>query len=185
MNPALTPSDTPYRLNIDQIRRFLPHRPPFLLVDRILGVQISDAAAKLGDLSTHLASSDDKVGTQVWGLKNVSYNEGYFQGHFPSFSILPGVLILETMAQVASFSIYPYLAKDIDGMAGQFQCILVGVDSARFRKPVVPGDALQIHSTVSKCRGRLWAFQCVATVDGKTVADAEILANLIPKGEMS
>ena len=144
------------------ILKLLPHRYPFLLVDRIVDMD--------GDRS-------------AMGIKNVAANEPYFQGHFPGFSILPGVLIIEIMAQAASFSVYPYMAASValgvESMARQFQCILVGVDSARFRKPVVPGDTLRIETTVTKCRGRLWAFQCTALVDGQRVAEADLMANLI------
>jgi 3-hydroxyacyl-[acyl-carrier-protein] dehydratase len=163
--------ENPYKLNINQIQRFLPHRSPFLLVDRILEIHA------VGDLDAPPPVA--QVGTRVVGLKNVSFNEPYFQGHFPGFAILPGVLIIETMAQVASFSVYPSLEKDLDRLAREFQCILVGVDSARFRKPVVPGDTLRIETEVTKCRGKLWAFQCTASVEGQKVAEAEILANLV------
>jgi 3-hydroxyacyl-[acyl-carrier-protein] dehydratase len=161
-----------YQLNINQIQRFLPHRAPFLLVDRILEIH---PTGDLNDPDAPMA----QVGTRVLGIKNVSYNEPYFQGHFPSYAIVPGVLIIETMAQVASFSIYPNLAKDIDRLSKEFQCILVGIDGARFRRPVVPGDTLRIETEVVKCRGKLWAFQCTASVDGQRVAEAEIMANLI------
>jgi 3-hydroxyacyl-[acyl-carrier-protein] dehydratase len=163
--------ENPYRLNVNQIQRFLPHRSPFLLVDRILEIH------PVGNLDAPPPVAE--VGTRVVGLKNVSFNEPYFQGHFPGFAILPGVLILESMAQVASFSVYPNMAKDIDRLSREFQCILVGVDSARFRKPVVPGDTLRIETEVTKCRGKLWAFQCTALVENQKVAEAEILANLV------
>jgi 3-hydroxyacyl-[acyl-carrier-protein] dehydratase len=163
--------ENPFQLNVNQIQRFLPHRSPFLLVDRILEIH---PVTTSGDSSQPLAG----VGTRVVGIKNVSFNEPYFQGHFPGYAILPGVLIIESMAQVASFSVYPSLVKDIDRLSRDFQCILVGVDHARFRKPVVPGDTLRIETEVVKCRGKLWAFQCTATVDGQKVAEAEILANL-------
>ncbi|MGZ3688447.1 MAG: 3-hydroxyacyl-ACP dehydratase FabZ [Bdellovibrionota bacterium] len=168
-------SENPYRLSIEQIARFLPHRSPFLLVDRILEIHPTGNIADL--------SPTDKVGTKVVGIKNVTYNEPYFTGHFPTFSIVPGVLIVETMAQVSSFSIYPYMAhstNDVDKMAREYQCILVGVDNARFRKPVVPGDTMKIETTVTKCRGRLWAFQCLVTVEGQRVAEADLITNLIP-----
>ncbi len=159
-----------FSLGIDQIRKFLPHRAPFLLVDRILEIHPA------GDQST--VGGPDKVGTKVVGLKCVSFNEPQFQGHFPEFSILPGVMIIETMAQVSSFSVYPSLVKDLDRMTKQFQCILVGVDEARFRKPVVPGDVMRVETLVTKCRSSLWAFDCTATVDGQKVAEAKLLANL-------
>ena len=163
--------ETSYSLNINQIQRFLPHRSPFLLVDRILEIHPKG--------NPDLPPPSAGVGTRVVGIKNVSFNEPYFQGHFPGFAIVPGVLIVETMAQVASFSVYPNMAKDIDRLAREFQCILVGVDGARFRKPVVPGDTLRIETEVTKCRGKLWAFQCTVTVNGQCVAEAELLANLV------
>ena len=95
---------------------------------------------------------------------------------------MPGVLILEAMAQTACFSLYPFFEVNPD-KARDFQCFLIGVDSARFRRPVVPGDALRVETEVTKCRGKLWAFQCNVTVDGQRVAEAEILANLILKGD--
>lgn len=163
--------DHPYRLDMNQIQKFLPHRSPFLLIDRVLEI-------KLGG-SLDGAPPCAPLGTRVVAIKNVSYNEPYFQGHFPEYPIVPGVLIVETMAQTACFSIYPSMEKQLDLLQGQFQCILVGVDGARFRKPVVPGDTLRIETEVVKCRGRLWAFQCTALVDGQKVAEAEILANII------
>jgi 3-hydroxyacyl-[acyl-carrier-protein] dehydratase len=168
-------SENQYRLSIDQIRTFLPHRAPFLLVDRVLEIHPSTAID-----DPNLAN---RVGTKVVALKNVSFNEPYFQGHFPAFSIVPGVLIVETMAQVASFSVYPFFGNNVADMARDFQCILVGVDGARFRKPVVPGDTMRVESVVTKCRGRLWAFQCTVTVEGQKVAEAELIANLISSAE--
>src|SRR6478609_8230282 len=97
-----------YRLNVDQIQKFLPHRQPFLLVDRILEIHPT------GDLTD--VSPSGKVGTRVVGLKNVSFNEPYFQGHFPGFAILPGVLLIEIMAQVASFSLYPFFMHSAAGV---------------------------------------------------------------------
>jgi 3-hydroxyacyl-[acyl-carrier-protein] dehydratase len=156
--------DNPYRLDVNQIQKFLPHRAPFLLVDRILEI--------------HSVGYAD-IGTRVVGLKNVTFNEPHFQGHFPKFAIMPGVLLIETLAQVASFSVYPNIVHDLDRFASYFQCILVGVDRARFRKPVVPGDCLKVESEVVKCRGKIWAFQCSASVDGQKVVEAELLANLV------
>lgn len=160
-----------YRLGIDQVRRWLPHRAPFLMVDRILEIH------PVGDLSDP-SFSQTKVGVKVVGIKCVSYNEPIFQGHFPDFSIFPGVMIIETMAQVSSFSMYPYFMKTADQNPPALETILVGVDSVRFRRPVVPGDLLRVETTVTKCRGRLWAFDGIATVDGERVAEASILANL-------
>ena len=177
MESKVTSNNT-YHLNIDQIRRYLPHRQPFLLVDRILEIH---PKGNLDDIGANA----DKIGIKVSALKNVSYNEPFFAGHFPAFSIFPGVLIVESMAQAASFSLYPYLLKDLDKMARDFQCILVGVNHCRFRKPVIPGDTMIINTTVTRCRHRLWAFDVEATVNGQRVAEAEILANLSVKSEES
>jgi 3-hydroxyacyl-[acyl-carrier-protein] dehydratase len=166
-----------FQMNIDQIRKFLPHRAPFLLVDRILEIHPS---GEIGNTSW----DSSKVGTRVVALKNVTYNEPVFQGHFPDYSIFPGVLILEIMAQASSFSVYPYMIHQMDRIVrGDFQCILVGVDHARFRRPVIPGDSLKVETIVTKCRGRLWAFRCDVTADGQRVAEAEIMANLLMTGE--
>jgi 3-hydroxyacyl-[acyl-carrier-protein] dehydratase len=164
-----------FQLNVNQIQRFLPHRAPFLLVDRILEIQTN------GNLDQPPPYAP--IGTRVIAIKNVSFNEPYFQGHFPGFAIVPGVLVIETMAQVASFSVYPSMSKDLDRFARQFQCILVGIDGARFRRPVIPGDSLRIETEVTKRRGKLWAFQCSVSVEGQRVAEAEILANLISSPE--
>jgi len=165
-----------YHLNIDQVRRFLPHRQPFLMIDRVLEIH------PMGNVDD-LAAGPDKEGVRVRAIKNLTYNEPVFQGHFPNFSIFPGVLIVEAMAQAASFSLYPYMEKDIDRLVREFQCILVGVDGARFRKPVIPGDRLQLDSVVTKCRGKIWGFHVEATVDGARVAEADILANLMVRSE--
>jgi 3-hydroxyacyl-[acyl-carrier-protein] dehydratase len=145
------------------------------MVDRILEIH------PIGDLKD--LSPNNKVGIRVVGLKNVSFNEPFFQGHFPEFSIMPGVMQIEAMAQAASFSLYPYIEEDFERLSRDFQCILVGVDAVRFRKPVVPGDTLRLESVVTKCRGKLWAFSCTASVDGQKVAEAELLANMIVKSE--
>jgi 3-hydroxyacyl-[acyl-carrier-protein] dehydratase len=162
----------PYRLNVDQIQKFLPHRAPFLMIDRVLEIH------PVGDLS-NFTFDQSKVGVKVSALKSVSFNEPHFQGHFPGFAIMPGVLIVEAMAQAASFSIYPYMMDDIAKISRSFECILVGVDNVRFRKPVVPGDQIRLDSEVTRVRGRLWGFKCQASVDGQLVAEADLLANLI------
>lgn len=163
-----------YRLNIDQIRRYLPHRAPFLLVDRVVDI------IPVGDTGN---TAQNKVGTRVIAMKNISYNEPWVVGHFPEFSIFPGVLIIEAMAQASSFSLYPYYENDIEGLARDFRLILVGVEDVRFRKPVIPGDCLMIETKVMKQRGKLWVFKAEASVDGQRVAEAEILANLSMKDQ--
>lgn len=161
-------------MTIDQIRKFIPHRHPFLLIDRVLEIETPVPVKSLD-------ASDDKVGIRVLAQKNVSYGEMVFPGHFPDYSILPGVMIIESMAQASSFAVYPFLADQLHRV-GDFQCILVGVDSARFRRPVTPGDVLRIETVVNKYRKGIWGFACTATVDGQKVAEAEIMANLVTRG---
>ncbi|MFN7684694.1 MAG: 3-hydroxyacyl-ACP dehydratase FabZ [Oligoflexia bacterium] len=162
-----------YYLDIERVRSFLPHRAPFLLVDRILEIHPQ------GDLSQFdVANGSDKVGTRVIGLKNYTYNEPFIPGHFPNYSIVPGVLQIEMMAQVASFAIYPFIESRFAEMAGKFQTILVGVDGARFRKPVIPGDSVRVEAELVKCRGKMWGFQAAGFVEGQKVVEAELLASL-------
>lgn len=170
-------SETKHQLDVNQIQKFLPHRAPFLLVDRILGIEPT------GTLGGDYMGSSDKVGTRVVARKNVSFNEPHMAGHFPGFAIMPGVLITECMAQTASFAVYPYMAHDLENLARQFSCILVAIDGARFRRPVVPGDTMTIEAVVTKCRGKLWVFDCKATVDGELAAEASIMANLVPAAQ--
>jgi 3-hydroxyacyl-[acyl-carrier-protein] dehydratase len=160
-----------YQLEQKEIQKFLPHRQPFLMVDRIVSIT--------GPNPMTDENPKNKLGIKVIGQKNVSMNEPHFAGHFPGFPIMPGVLILETMAQVASFSMYPFMMRE-GGMRSRFQCVLVGVDQARFRIPVTPGDILRIETEVTGCRTYLWSFLCKAFVGDKLVAEAKIMANLMP-----
>jgi 3-hydroxyacyl-[acyl-carrier-protein] dehydratase len=162
---------------IDQkmILKYLPHRYPFLMVDRILEVT--------SDRSLTPVETKELIGTKAVGIKNVTINEPFFQGHFPNLPVMPGVMILETMAQVASFTLYPRQMSVGKNASEGMQCVLVGVDSARFRVPVVPGDQLRIEVEVKTCRKSLWTYDCVALVGSKRVAEATILANLIPTSE--
>jgi 3-hydroxyacyl-[acyl-carrier-protein] dehydratase len=159
-----------YALGGEEIRKFLPHRYPFLFIDRVVGIE---PKGKL-----EFGASDDKVGTRVIARKNVSFNEPCFQGHFPGYAIFPGVLTIEAMAQASAFSAYPYITADASSARRGFSVILLGVDDVRFRKPVIPGDVLEIETVLEKCRGSIWSFSCKATVDGAKVAEAKILANI-------
>jgi 3-hydroxyacyl-[acyl-carrier-protein] dehydratase len=161
-------NETSFKLDINQIQKYLPHRTPFLLIDKVLEIH----------------ATQDQVGSKVVSVKNVTFNEPFMQGHFPGFAIMPGVLIIEAMAQTAGMTLYPQAVKDLENFTKGFKLILVGVNSARFRKPVIPGDALKIETVVDKVRGKLWMFDCTATVDGERVAEAEIMANLMPNSEM-
>lgn len=138
-------------LDVKDIIKYIPHRYPFLLVDRILEIQ-----------------GDEKI----IGIKNVSFNENFFQGHFPDRPVMPGVLICEAMAQVGA--IFAHNARG--GMEDNKVFVLTGLDNVKFKRPVEPGDQLRMELTCLKRRGAYWRMQGVATVDGKTVAQAEISA---------
>ena len=134
-----------------ELLKYLPHRYPFLLVDRIVEIQ--------GD-------------QKIVGIKNVSFNENFFQGHFPNRPVMPGVLICEAMAQVAAI-----LAQNARGkMDGDKVFVLTGLDKVKFKRPVEPGDQLRLELTCLRRRGSFWKMQGVALVDGKLVALAEISA---------
>jgi 3-hydroxyacyl-[acyl-carrier-protein] dehydratase len=141
-------------LDIKEIVRLLPHRYPFLLVDRIL--------------------AGEKGKTMV-GLKNVSMNEPFFQGHFPSDPIMPGVLILEGMAQVGGILAYYSLPE----MVGDKLIYFAGIDKVRFRQPVVPGDQLIFAMTVIRQKGKIWKMAGEANVDDEVVAEAEFMAAFV------
>lgn len=141
-------------IDIQQIQGLIPHRYPFLLVDRI----------------TELVE-----GEKATGLKNVSFNEPHFQGHFPQYPIMPGVLIVEAMAQTSGALVVKTLG---DKAAGKI-VFFMSIDSAKFRKPVVPGDALYIHVDIIKGRGAIWKFKGVAKVDGNIHAEAVFTAMIM------
>jgi 3-hydroxyacyl-[acyl-carrier-protein] dehydratase len=138
-------------LDIDAIREILPHRYPFLLVDRI----------------------EELESDRIVGIKNVTANEPYFTGHFPEYPVMPGVLIVEAMAQVAGVLVL----KQIPDRKSKL-VLLAGVDGAKFRKPVRPGDQLRIEIKVLRLRSSMAKVTAVATVDGAVVAEAEIMCVL-------
>ncbi|MDP2604710.1 MAG: 3-hydroxyacyl-ACP dehydratase FabZ [Deltaproteobacteria bacterium] len=138
-------------LNVREILKHLPHRYPFLLVDRIVEIDPEH---------------------KIVGIKNVSINENFFQGHFPNRPVMPGVLICEALAQVGA--IFAHNARG--GWDGDKIFVLTGLDKVRFKRPVEPGDQLRLELTVLKRRGSFWRMLGVATVDGKLVAEAEISA---------
>ena len=143
-------------LDILAIQRLLPHRYPLLLVDRVV------------DLSEN--------GELCIGIKNVTINEPFFVGHFPGHPVKPGVLILEALAQNSAI----HAGLRLGTSAGEQAIYLVAIDKARFRRPVVPGDQLQLHSQLLRGRGRIWKFRGQAKVDGQLVAEAEYMATLPP-----
>jgi 3-hydroxyacyl-[acyl-carrier-protein] dehydratase len=142
-------------LDVKEIFKRIPHRYPFLLVDRILEIE-----------------ADRKI----VGIKNVTLNEGFFQGHFPNRPVMPGVLICEAMAQVGA--ILAYTSRG--GSDGKKVFVLTGLDQVKFKRPVEPGDQLRLELTSVKRRGSFWKMQGVATVEGKVAAQAEISAMEVP-----
>ncbi len=137
--------------NIEEIMGLLPHRYPFILVDRVIEIE------------------PDK---RIVVLKNVTMNEPFFQGHFPGTPVMPGVLIVEAMAQAGGVLVYASLPEDKRKGGIYF----MGIDKARFRKPVVPGDQLVIEVVWTKRRGNVSRMSGKATVDGGLVAEAEVMA---------
>ena len=123
----------------------------------------------------HATAVVDAGDERAVGLKNVSVNEPHFQGHFPGRRVMPGVLIIESMAQTAAVLVVQTLGAASEGKLVYF----MSVDNARFRKPVVPGDSVEVHVAKRQRRGNVWKFNCQAKVDGKVVADAVIAAMIL------
>jgi beta-hydroxyacyl-ACP dehydratase FabZ len=138
-------------LDINQIREILPHRYPFLLVDRIVELEAE----------------------RIVGIKNVTANEPFFNGHFPTFPVMPGVLIVEAMAQTAGILVLRTIPERDTKLV-----LLVSVDNARFRKPVVPGDQLRLEVTMTRRKGTVVKAACRALVAGVLVAEAEVMCKL-------
>jgi beta-hydroxyacyl-ACP dehydratase FabZ len=148
-------SQTVSLFDIQEILNVLPHRYPFLLVDRIVEYE---------EMS------------RIVGIKNVTMNEPFFQGHFPGAPIMPGVLILEAMAQVGGFLVFKTLPDRETKLV-----FFAGVESARFRKPVTPGDQLRIEMVINKIRGRVGKLSGKAYVDGQVVTEADITFSLVER----
>ena len=141
-------------LDVNEIRTILPHRYPFLLVDRIVEIETE----------------------RIVGIKNVTVNEPFFQGHFPEFPVMPGVMIVEAMAQTAGILVLRGIPDRDNKLV-----FLVSVDAARFRKPVVPGDQLRIEMKVIRRKGTVAKMAGTATVNGVLVAEAEVMCKLEDK----
>jgi 3-hydroxyacyl-[acyl-carrier-protein] dehydratase len=143
-------------IDITRIMDMIPHRYPILLVDRIVDFVPHESAV---------------------GLKNVSFNEPHFQGHFPRMPVMPGVLIVEAMAQTSAILVVQSLGKEAEGKLVYFMTI----DNARFRKPVTPGDTMYIHVKKERSRGGVWKFTGEARVEGTLVAEATYSAMILDK----
>jgi 3-hydroxyacyl-[acyl-carrier-protein] dehydratase len=144
-------------IHINEIMEILPHGYPFLLVDRIVELEL---------------------GKRVVGIKNVTINEPFFQGHFPGQPIMPGVLIVEAMAQTAGILAFKSMPDEVRKKAVYFMAI----DKVRFRRPVLPGDQVRMEMAVSRQRKSVWSFAGKAYVEGQLVAEAELMAMLGDKG---
>lgn len=135
-------------MDIKEIQKLLPHRYPFLLVDRIIEIE---------------------PGIKAVGIKNVTVNEEFFQGHFPGHPIMPGVLIIEALAQVAGILAF-------SSGANKGNVYFMSIEKAKFRKPVLPGDQLRLEISILQHRGNVWKFSGNANVEGKVAAEAEFTA---------
>ena len=143
-------------IEVARIMEMIPHRYPFLLVDRIVNLV---------------------PGATATGLKNVTFNEPYFAGHFPGVPVMPGVLIIESMAQTAALLVVATLGPDAEGKLVYF----MSIDGARFRKPVVPGDSMLVTVERLQNRRNVWKFSCCAKVEDNLVAEATIAAMIMDK----
>ena len=141
-------------IDIDRVMQMIPHRYPFLMVDKVIDV-IPDASAV--------------------GIKNVTVSEPHFQGHFPQKPIMPGVLIIESMAQTAAVLVVETLGPNAEGKLVYF----MSVENARFRKPVTPGDTLYVHVFKERSRGNVWKFRGEARVEGVLMAEATYAAMIM------
>jgi len=141
-------------MNIEQVMQYLPHRYPFLLVDKVIEIEL---------------------GKRITAIKNVTINEPFFPGHFPGAPVMPGVMILEALAQAAailSFKTDNYEPEDVGVI------YFAGIDNARFKKPVMPGDQLVLKAEILRTMRGIWKYAARAEVDGVMVAEAELMATL-------
>jgi len=145
--------------NIRDIFSLLPHRYPFLLVDRVIEFQ---------------------PGVLLRAIKNVTFNEPFFQGHFPGLPVMPGVLILEAMAQTGGL----FIGQCQDEPLGDRVFLFSGMDNVRFRKPVVPGDQLVLTCTEARRKFNLWKMRATAEVDGRKVAEADLSAAVVERSAL-
>ncbi len=141
-------------IDVQRIMAMIPHRHPFLMIDKVIDVVANE---------------------QATGIKNVSINEPYFQGHFPARPVMPGVLIIEAMAQTAAVLVVHSLGPAAEGKLVYF----MSVDNARFRRPVFPGDVLHVRVTKQRHRGNVWKFEGRAEVRGQLMAEAVFAAMIM------
>ncbi|MBO6520706.1 MAG: 3-hydroxyacyl-ACP dehydratase FabZ [Rhodospirillales bacterium] len=145
---------TGHEVDVTGIMERIPHRYPFLLIDKVIDIQPGESAT---------------------GIKNVSVNEPFFQGHFPGHPIMPGVLIVEAMAQTAAIVVI----EALDDTASDKLVYFMSIDNARFRKPVLPGHTLHLEVTKEHGRGKVWRFKGVARADGTVMAEAVFTAMIV------
>jgi 3-hydroxyacyl-[acyl-carrier-protein] dehydratase len=141
-------------MEINEIMTYLPHRYPFLLVDRVESIEL---------------------GKSVVAIKNVTINEPFFTGHFPKHPVMPGVLVLEALAQAAALLSFKTVGHVPDSDAVVY---FAGIDNARFKKPVVPGDQLKLYATILRQIRGIWKYATYAEVNGQRVAEAEMMATI-------
>jgi 3-hydroxyacyl-[acyl-carrier-protein] dehydratase len=152
--PAIVAEEKPLEFDRQRVMEMIPHRDPFLMIDKVVDVVKNERAV---------------------GIKNVSPDEYYFRGHFPTRPVMPGVLIIEAMAQTAAVLVVHTLGPQAEGKLVYFMT----VDNARFRKPVVPGDCLHVHVNKQRQRGNVWRFEGEAKVNGQLVAEAVFAAMIL------
>jgi len=139
---------------IERIMEMIPHRFPFLMIDRIIALELDQYAV---------------------GVKNVTINEPHFPGHFPGKPVMPGVLLIEAMAQTSAILVVETMGKEAEGKLVYF----MSIEEAKFRKPVVPGDSVHIRANKLQNRRNVWKFACEATVEGVLVAEATVCAMIV------
>jgi 3-hydroxyacyl-[acyl-carrier-protein] dehydratase len=142
------------KLNVHQIRKILPHRYPFLLVDRV---------------------EDIEFGQRIHAIKNVTVNEPFFPGHFPDYPVFPGVLIMEALAQAAAILTFASASEEETMQAADDLYLFAGIDNARFKRPVMPGDRLELFAEMTASKRGIYKYKAVAKVDGQVVAEADLM----------
>jgi 3-hydroxyacyl-[acyl-carrier-protein] dehydratase len=142
------------KLNVHQIRKILPHRYPFLLVDRV---------------------EDIEFGQRIHAIKNVTVNEPFFPGHFPDYPVFPGVLIMEALAQAAAILTFASASDEETKNAADDLYLFAGIDNARFKRPVMPGDRLELFAEMTANKRGIYKYKAVAKVDGQVVAEADLM----------